>query len=100
MNTTCLDLRHLDLEGAIAVYVLLGSEPTVIDPGPTPCLDVLRGGLTALGVAAGDLRHIVLTHVHLDHAGSTGHLVRDFPRATVHVHEDGARHMVDPGRLV
>ena len=100
MNTTCLDLRHLDLEGAIAAYVLLDPEPTVIDPGPTPCLDVLREGLRGLGVGAGDLHHIVLTHVHLDHAGATGHLVRDFPRASVYVHGDGAPHMVDPEKLV
>ncbi|HSG09417.1 MAG TPA: MBL fold metallo-hydrolase [Longimicrobiales bacterium] len=100
MKTACLDLRHLDLEGAIAAYVLLGSEPTVIDPGPTPCLDVLREGLAGLGVGARDLRHIVLTHVHLDHAGATGQLVRDFPQATVHVHADGAPHMVDPEKLV
>ena len=100
MNTTCLDLRHLDLEGAIAAYVVLGPEPAVIDPGPTPSLEVLREGLGRLGVGARDLRHIVLTHVHLDHAGSTGHLVREFPDATVHVHVDGAPHMVDPERLV
>ena len=100
MNTTCLDLQHLELEGAIAAYVLLGPEPTIIDPGPTPCLDVLREGLRNLGLGAGDLRHIVLTHVHLDHAGATGQLVRDFPSAQVHVHADGAPHMVDPEKLV
>jgi glyoxylase-like metal-dependent hydrolase (beta-lactamase superfamily II) len=100
MKTTCLDLRHLDLEGAIAAYVLAGDEPTVIDPGPTPCLDTLRQGLRDLGLGPRDLRHIVLTHVHLDHAGATGRLVRDFPAATVHVHADGAPHMVDPEKLV
>jgi len=100
MNTTCLDLLHLGVEGAIAAYVRLEPEPAVVDPGPTPCLDALREGLHELGVGKGDLRHIVLTHVHLDHAGSTGQLVRDFPEAAVHVHADGAPHMIDPTRLV
>ena len=100
MNVTCLDLLHLDLEGAIAAYVLTGDEPTVVDPGPTPCLEVLREGLRAVGIGPRDLRHVVLTHVHLDHAGATGHLLREFPSATVHVHADGAPHVADPTRLV
>lgn len=98
--THCLDLRHLGLEGAIAAYVLLGEEPTVIDPGPSTTLERLREGLEALGIGPRDLRHVVLTHVHLDHAGATGHLVRSYPEAKVHVHVDGAPHMVDPARLV
>jgi glyoxylase-like metal-dependent hydrolase (beta-lactamase superfamily II) len=98
--TRCLDLMHLDLAGAIAAYVLAGDEPTVIDPGPATTLERLREGLEGFGIGASDLRHIVLTHVHLDHAGSTGHLVRAYPRATVHVHAHGAPHMADPERLV
>ncbi len=98
--THCLDLRHLDLEGAIAAYVVAGDEPTVIDPGPSTTLERLREGLGELGIGPRDLRHVVLTHVHLDHAGATGHVVRAYPKATVHVHVDGAPHMVDPARLV
>lgn len=96
----CLDLRHLGFDGAIACYVFDALEPTIADPGPTTTLDRLVEGLAERGVAAKDLRHILLTHVHLDHAGATGHLVELFPNATVHVHEDGASHMVDPERLV
>lgn len=99
-DTVSLDLEHLGLPGAIAAYVLLGDEPTVVDPGPSTALPALLEGLAALGVGAADLRHVALTHVHLDHAGATGHLLERFPRATVHVHEDGAPHMVDPTRLV
>lgn len=98
--TLCVDLCHLDLAGAVAAYVLPGEEPAVIDPGPATTLDRLRSALEREGVGARDLRHIVLTHVHLDHAGATGHLVRSYPEATVHVHVDGATHMVDPSRLV
>ena len=96
----CIDLVHLGLEGAIGVYVLDADEPTLIDPGPTTTLERLVGELGSLGIGREDLRHVVLTHVHLDHAGCTGHLVRRFPNATVHVHADGAPHMAAPERLV
>jgi glyoxylase-like metal-dependent hydrolase (beta-lactamase superfamily II) len=72
----------------------------LIDPGPSTTLDALVAGLTAHGVALAELRHLCLTHVHLDHAGVAGHLIPRCPRLTVHVHEDGAPHLVDPYRLV
>lgn len=96
----CIDLRHLDLEGAIACYLIEHAEPTIVDPGPTTCLERLEEELRARGIGPDDLRHVVLTHVHLDHAGATGHLLERFPRAVVLVHEDGAPHMADPTRLV
>lgn len=96
----CIDLLHLDLEGAIAAYLLEGPEPTVIDPGPATTVPRLQSELAARGVGPRDLRHVVLTHVHLDHGGGTGHVLRAFPEATVHVHEDGAPHVADPRRLV
>lgn len=96
----CIDLQHLDLEGAIACYVVDGPEPTIIDPGPTTTLDRLVAELAEVGIGANDLRHVLLTHIHLDHAGATGHLLELFPNARVHVHEDGASHMVDPEKLV
>lgn len=100
MSAICIDLHHLDLEGAIACYLVDVDEPTIIDPGPTTTLDGLVAQLAGHGVGPKDLRHIALTHIHLDHAGATGHLVEHFPNAIVHVHEDGASHMVDPTRLV
>lgn len=96
----CIDLLHLDLDGAIACYLVDGPEPAIIDPGPTTTLERLMGELDARGVGRDDLRHILLTHIHLDHAGATGHLLDLFPRARVFVHEDGASHLVDPERLV
>jgi len=98
--STCIDLLHLGVEGSIACYLIEAEEPTVVDPGPTTTLDRLVDELARLGVGSGDLRHIALTHVHLDHAGATGHLLELFPGATVHVHADGASHMSDPERLV
>lgn len=99
-SIVCLDLEHLDLPGAIASYVVLGPEPTVVDPGPSTSLTALLAGLARLDIGPHDLRHVALTHVHLDHAGATGHLLQVFPDAAVHVHADGAPHMVDPTRLV
>jgi len=96
----CIDLAHLDLEGAIACYVIDAPEPTIVDPGPTTTLDRLESSLAEQGIGPSDLRNILLTHIHLDHAGACGHLVERFPQATVHVHEDGASHLVDPERLV
>ena len=99
-NHVCIDLAHLDLEGAIACYLVEGDEPAIVDPGPSTTLDNLVERLAEHGVGPQDLRHVLLTHIHLDHAGATGHLVDRFPQATVHVHEDGASHLVDPERLV
>lgn len=96
----CIDLEHLDLEGAIACYLVDGPEPAIIDPGPTTTLDRLIAELEARGVGRDDLRHVLLTHIHLDHAGSAGFLLDHFPKARVFVHEDGASHLVDPERLV
>lgn len=96
----CIDLVHLGLEGAIGCYLIEAGEPSIVDPGPATTFDRLVQELAAHGVGPSDLRHVFLTHVHLDHAGASGHLVERFPNAIVHVHEDGARHMVDPERLV
>ena len=99
-SIVCLDLEHLELPGAIAAYVVLEPEPTVVDPGPSTALTALLAGLARLDLGPHDLRHVALTHVHLDHAGATGHLLQVFPDAVVHIHADGAPHMVDPTRLV
>ncbi|PYR73013.1 MAG: MBL fold metallo-hydrolase, partial [Acidobacteria bacterium] len=71
-----------------------------VDPGPTSCLATLELGLNGLGIRFADVTHILLTHVHLDHAGVTGTLVRRHPHLEVLVHERGAPHLVDPARLV
>ena len=72
----------------------------IVDPGPSTSLNGLERGLSELGVQFSDIRHLLLTHVHLDHAGGTGHLVSRFPDLQVHVHIDAAPHIVDPEKLV
>jgi glyoxylase-like metal-dependent hydrolase (beta-lactamase superfamily II) len=72
----------------------------IVDPGPGSTLNTLRKELGARGVSVGDLDAILLTHIHLDHAGASGALVRENPRVTVYVHKLGAPHMIDPSKLL
>lgn len=94
-----LDLRHLGSEGVIASYLLEGPEPALVDCGPAVCVPALEAGLAELGLALADVRHLLLTHIHPDHAGAAGELVRAHPGLEVHVHEVGAPHLVGPERL-
>lgn len=95
-----LDVEHVGLAGAICVYYLERPEPTLVDPGPSTTLDRLTEALSELDVKPGDLRHLLLTHVHLDHAGAAGHLAAANPALSIHIHEEGALHLADPARLV
>ena len=95
------DLMFLEHPRVIATAVLQGpAGAALVDPGPSTCLETLRGMLREQGIAIGDVRAVLLTHIHLDHAGATGTLVRDNPDIQVYVHERGAPHMVDPTKLL
>jgi glyoxylase-like metal-dependent hydrolase (beta-lactamase superfamily II) len=72
----------------------------IVDPGPGSTLDTFHQQLQAHGITVGDLDAILLTHIHLDHAGATGALVRENPRLAVYVHKLGAPHMIDPSKLL
>jgi glyoxylase-like metal-dependent hydrolase (beta-lactamase superfamily II) len=95
-----IDLRHLGRERAIASYVLDTDDgPAIFDCGPASTVDSLKAGLADHGLELHDVRHLLLSHIHLDHAGATGTLVREHPSLQVHVSELGAPHLVDPERL-
>jgi len=83
-----------------SVYVVDAAEPAVVDTGTGRNVDHVLAALSELGVAPEAVRHVIPTHVHLDHAGGAGALAAACPNATVRVHEAGAPHLVDPGRLV
>jgi glyoxylase-like metal-dependent hydrolase (beta-lactamase superfamily II) len=83
-----------------AVYVLTGEEPALIETGPGADLALVLEALDRLGIGSDDLAHIVVTHIHLDHAGGAGALAERFPTATVWVHERGAPHLADPTKLI
>lgn len=99
-GSACIDLVPLGLEGIIGCYLIEGPEPTIVDPGPASTAERLKETLHERGIGGEDLGHVVLTHVHLDHAGASGHVAEWFPSATVHVHADAASDMVDPRYLV
>jgi glyoxylase-like metal-dependent hydrolase (beta-lactamase superfamily II) len=95
------DLRFLGEPEIIATGLLSGREGVaLIDPGPSTTLDTLKAAVAGRGISLSDVRAILLTHIHLDHAGATGSLLRECPNATVFVHEVGAPHLVDPSKLV
>lgn len=94
-----IDLHH-QTERVVGVYLLeAGDGPALFDCGPTTCIETLKAGLAARGLALTDIRHLLLSHIHLDHAGAAGSLVRAHPALRVHVSEIGAPHLVDPSRL-
>lgn len=95
-----IDGMHLGRPHVVGTYLLLGGEPAIVDPGPASTLANLEAGLLAHGVALADLRHILLTHIHLDHAGATGALLRRCPHLRVYVQHRGAPHLVNPEKLV
>jgi glyoxylase-like metal-dependent hydrolase (beta-lactamase superfamily II) len=76
------------------------AEPTLVETGPGTSVEPVAAALEHLGIEPRALAHIVLTHIHLDHAGGVGQLAARFPNAKVWVHERGASHLVDPSRLV
>ena len=96
-----VDLNFLGRPHAIATGVISGAgEHALVDPGPTSCLDRLEEGLQARGVRLQEVTHLLLTHIHLDHAGAAGTIVKRHPHVQVLVHERGAKHMIDPGKLL
>jgi len=96
-----IDLNFCDTPRAIATGIYTSAAcVALIDPGPGSCADTLRGDLARQGIAVKDIQSILLTHIHLDHAGVTGLLVKDNPAIKVFVHEKGAPHVIDPSKLV
>ena len=100
MTAEALDLLHYGDTRRIASY-LVETEVglALFDCGPTSCLPALHDALHARGVELRDVKHLLLSHIHLDHAGAAGLLVREHPALAVHVSEIGAPHLVDPSRL-
>jgi glyoxylase-like metal-dependent hydrolase (beta-lactamase superfamily II) len=95
-----LDLLHLGRERVIGAYLLDTEDgPALLDCGPASCAATLKERLRGRGLELADVRHLLLTHIHLDHAGAAGTLVREHPELQVHVSEVGAPHLVDPSRL-
>ena len=94
-----IDLRH-QTERVVACYLLETDDGLALhDCGPTTCIPTLKAALAERELGLADVRHLLLSHIHLDHAGAAGTLVREHPGLRVHVSEIGAPHVVDPSRL-
>ena len=100
MGPDPLDLMHQGTDRVIGSYLLETDDGLALfDCGPSTCLPRLKAALLERGVELGDVRHLLLSHIHLDHAGAAGVLVREHPELLVHVSEIGAPHLADPSRL-
>lgn len=95
-----IDTKMAGYRGITAGYLIRTERPCLVETGTAPSAPVVREALASLGIGPRDLATIVVTHIHLDHAGGTGDLAAMFPRAEVVVHELGARHLADPSRLM
>ena len=95
-----IDTRLGGWERVTAGYLIEGDAPVLVETGSQSSVPALLAQLENIGLAADDLAGVVVTHIHLDHAGGVGDVARAFPKATVYVHPKGARHLADPTRLV
>ncbi|HTP53414.1 MAG TPA: MBL fold metallo-hydrolase [Thermoplasmata archaeon] len=96
-----LDLDFRDAEGLVAAYLLPEDDGwTLIETGPTTCRAALLAGLERAGVERSAVRRVLVTHIHLDHAGGMGALAEALPRAEFYAHELGVPHLVDPTKLI
>lgn len=99
MQIDTLDLHYRGVPRVIASYLVDGPEgPVLVETGPGSTLPTLLAALNDLGVSPADIRHVLVTHIHLDHAGAAGWWARQ--GATVHVHPFGAPHLIDPSKLI
>jgi glyoxylase-like metal-dependent hydrolase (beta-lactamase superfamily II) len=100
MSST-IDLQFQGHPRVIATAAIpVGGGVVLVDPGPTSCLPALERGLAALNHSLDDVRGLLLTHIHLDHAGAAGTIARRVPGVPVYVHEIGARHLASPDKLI
>ncbi|MCY9784682.1 MBL fold metallo-hydrolase [Nocardiopsis sp. EMB25] len=95
-----IDTMLAGYPGVVSAYLIRSERPCVVEVGTAGSAPVLHRAISHLGLAAEDLATIVVTHIHLDHAGGTGDMAAVFPDAEIVVHERGARHLADPSRLM
>jgi len=95
-----IDARVFGIPDFTSAYLIVGEELALVETGPAKSAPLIMEGIRKVGVDPRDISYLIVTHVHLDHGGGAGTLVKEMPRAKVVVHEKGARHMVDPSKLV
>lgn len=95
-----IDGYDLGIQYRTGIYVIQEEALTLVETGPSPSVTYIEEGLEKLGHSLEDVRYIIVTHIHLDHAGGAGLLLEKCPNATILVHEKGFRHLADPSRLI
>lgn len=95
-----IDTEQSGYQGITAAYLIATDRPCLIETGTATSAPRVIESLSQIGLAPEDLASVVVTHIHLDHAGGVGHIAEAFPNAQIYVHERGARHVVDPTKLV
>jgi glyoxylase-like metal-dependent hydrolase (beta-lactamase superfamily II) len=96
-----IDCEMAGMTGIVAAFVVPGENGVaVVETGPATVAGTLTEGLASLGIGPSDVAYFVGSHIHLDHAGGAGDLIEAFPEATIVVHREGARHMIDPAKLM
>lgn len=95
-----IDTQQSGYAGITAGYLIRSSKPCLVETGTASSAETVIAALREIGIEKNDLATIAVTHVHLDHAGGAGHLTSHFPKAQLIAHERGARHLVDPSRLM
>ena len=95
-----IDGHDLGVTERTGIYVIQEEELTIVETSASPSIKYVKEGLKALGVSLDEVKYIIVTHIHLDHAGGAGLLIQECPNAKVVVHPKGARHLADPSRLI
>jgi glyoxylase-like metal-dependent hydrolase (beta-lactamase superfamily II) len=95
-----MDTRMGGYDQVTSAYLIRSSRPCLVETGAANSAETVMAQMHALGIGANDLATVVVTHIHLDHAGGVGDFAKAFPNAQIVVHERGARHLADPSRLL
>lgn len=99
-DVSLIDLYDLNLEQRTGCYLLHAEELTLIETSASPSIPHLLRGLASANIDPSEIKYIIVTHIHLDHAGGVGLLLESCPHATVVVHPRGKRHLADPSKLI
>jgi glyoxylase-like metal-dependent hydrolase (beta-lactamase superfamily II) len=95
-----IDCHDMNRPGRTGCYVLKGDKPSLIETSASPSIPYIISGLQKLEIPLEKISYIIVTHIHLDHAGGAGLLLQKCPNAKIVVHPKGARHLIDPSRLI
>src|SRR3989304_1802744 len=97
--TRYTDVRMMGVEGFGAVYLIDDEAKAIVETGTSNDVAAILDAVREFGLRPADIDHVIGSHVHLDHAGGAGFLLKEMPNATVYVHERGDKHLVDPSKL-